>query len=297
MGNLNLDMYAQFGTGDRNPARIITDGILRWLVDENTGALKPQSGQAASGFLRTARVDFMEDATSTQMQALVPIPAGSIIQEMSYQNRAAWVSANLITGSGWTLGTGWAESPDEVFTHTPGNTAALTHSGAIVAGRAYIVTVTNASGTDGNVTVSLGGVSFVIDGNDAPNTLTRILVAVDTTGFAITPTSLYDGVIEEVSVYFGATLAVGDTADPNGYMVAQLLDGNSVEFSGCITDGAYTNGDGGLIGPTSNNFGWNYVAGSNIIATITNPVPSATAGRTTVVVYYTVPESIPVVSS
>jgi len=156
---------------------------------------------AKVGTLQTARVDFVEDATSVSHTASVPLPAGSVIQDIYIYSRANW-------------------------------------------------------------------------GDDA------------------------------------VTMDIGDTADPNGYLAAFPMDDAEVAapqvgswlsntFNAAEAYGAYclAAADRPLVGPTSNNFGWNYVAGSNLIITINVTTPSATTGRTTVVVYYTVPVSIPIVST
>lgn len=156
---------------------------------------------ATVGTLQTARVDFVEDATSVSHTASVPIPAGSVIQGIFVLPRVAWGDAS-------------------------------------------------------------------------------------------------------------AALDVGDTADPNGYVAAGLLSYIDAELFATwdVTDfkddgvgklGAYylAPDDPTIIGPSVNNFGWNYVAGSNLIITVNVATPSATTGRTTVVVYYSVPANMPIVSA
>lgn len=145
-----------------------------------------------TGFVRTARVDFVEDATSVSYTASVPIPAGAVIQDIVVNKRAGWVAS--------------------------------------------------------------------------------------------------------------AVLTIGDTADPDGYMAtSDFLQDAGVEPLSLLESGSDIDGRGAyfsvpesglsLVGPTVNNFGFNYVAGSNLIVAIAVATPSATTGRTTVVVYYTVPAS------
>jgi hypothetical protein len=104
-----------------------------------------------------------------------------------------------------------------------------------------------------------------------------------------------------------ATLKVGDTADDDGYfigvnlkatdlVVGEVLDSQHSTLWGG-KEGAYLVAASGRRGPTSSNFGQSYVAGSNIVGTVTVVGPSSTAGRTDLVVEYSIPTTVaPVVS-
>lgn len=94
-----------------------------------------------------------------------------------------------------------------------------------------------------------------------------------------------------------AVLDVGDTADPNGYFASvnlkatDLLAGEVLSVAGSTANwggrnGAYLVASTGQRGPTSSNFGTRYIAGSNIIATVTVTTPSVTTGRTYLTVFY-----------
>lgn len=95
-----------------------------------------------------------------------------------------------------------------------------------------------------------------------------------------------------------ASLDVGDTADPNGYFAAanlnatDLLVGEQLRLSNSTLwggkNGAYLVAATGQRGAATGNFGGKYVAGSNIIATVTVSSPSGTAGRTYITVWYSV---------
>lgn len=104
-----------------------------------------------------------------------------------------------------------------------------------------------------------------------------------------------------------ATLIVGDTADDNGFfdavnlkatdlVVGEMLETNNDALWGG-KNGAYLVAATGRRGPTSSNFGMSYVAGSNITGKVTVVDPSSTAGRTDLVVIYSVPTTVaPVVA-
>lgn len=99
-----------------------------------------------------------------------------------------------------------------------------------------------------------------------------------------------------------AVLKVGDTADDDGYftgvnlkatdlLVGEVLDTTSSTLWGG-KEGAYLVAATGQRGPTANNFGSYYAAGSNIVATVTVTSPSVTTGRTVLVVSYSTGDSV-----
>lgn len=98
-----------------------------------------------------------------------------------------------------------------------------------------------------------------------------------------------------------AALIVGDTADPDGYFASTDLKATDLlvgeMFSAVESslwggkEGAYLVAATGRRGPTSSNFGLYYVAGSNIIFSVTK-VGAGTDGRTYVSVTYSIGETI-----
>lgn len=99
-----------------------------------------------------------------------------------------------------------------------------------------------------------------------------------------------------------ATMTVGDTADDDGYFTGvnlkatdllvgeQLRIGSSVLWGG--KEGVYLVAATGRRGPVASNFGGKYVAGSNILITVTTTAPAATAGRTYATVTYSQPDVV-----
>jgi hypothetical protein len=104
-----------------------------------------------------------------------------------------------------------------------------------------------------------------------------------------------------------ATMKVGDTADDDGYftgvdlkatdlLVGEVLDTSpSTSWGG--KEGAYLVAATGRRGPVTTNFGKYYAAGSNITGIITVGTPATTAGRTQMLVTYSIGEVIPAVVS
>lgn len=111
--------------------------------------------------------------------------------------------------------------------------------------------------------------------------------------------TLLDAQVSGGVLWVGGTVSLdmGDTADPNGYFAAvnlkanDLLPGEVLSIAGSTNNwggkqGAYLNATTGQRGPVTGNFGTRYIAGSNIVATVTVTTPSGTAGRTYLTVFY-----------
>lgn len=104
-----------------------------------------------------------------------------------------------------------------------------------------------------------------------------------------------------------AVMKVGDTADDDGYftgidlkatdlLVGEVLDTSpSTSWGG--KEGAYLVAATGRRGPTSNNFAKYYAAGSNIVGVVTVGTPATTAGRTFMVVSYSIGEVVAAVAA
>lgn len=104
-----------------------------------------------------------------------------------------------------------------------------------------------------------------------------------------------------------ATMIVGDTADPDGYftttdlkatdlLVGEVLDSAEPSNWGGV-NGAYLVAATGRRGPTTNNFGMYYAAGSNIIGVVTVGTPATTVGRTLMTVNYSVGQALSAVAT
>lgn len=99
-----------------------------------------------------------------------------------------------------------------------------------------------------------------------------------------------------------ATMKVGDTADDDGYFVGidlkatDLLVGEVLDTTPSTSwggkEGAYLVAASGRRGPTASNFAKYYAAGSTITGVVTVGTPATTAGRTFMVVTYSMPQVI-----
>jgi len=110
---------------------------------------------------------------------------------------------NLLSSSGWTS-TGWTGSYNS-FTHTTGNTTALSNTFAAVSARVYSLLITITGRTAGTVTAAFGGGTT----GAISVTTTTLITASGTGNLVITPTSDFDGTVS-ISLKAKLTLTAGN---------------------------------------------------------------------------------------
>jgi len=98
----------------------------------------------------------------------------------------------LLSSTGWTS-TNWTGSWSAGWTHTVGNTTALTNTAPAVSGNYYTVTITSVSHTAGSFTVSFGGVTSSTYSTSGVYTWSFLAVSAGT--LSITPTTDFNGVV------------------------------------------------------------------------------------------------------
>ena len=98
----------------------------------------------------------------------------------------------LLSSTGWTS-TNWTGSWAAGWTHTAGNTTALTNTAAAVSGNYYTVTITSVAQTAGSFTVSFGGVTSSTYSTSGAYSWSFQAVSAGT--LSITPTSDFNGTI------------------------------------------------------------------------------------------------------
>lgn len=106
------------------------------------------------------------------------------------------VNGDMSSSTGWTLGAGWAISGG-LLTHTPGNTATASQNTTLVSGYIYIVTYEVSGRTAGSVIVSVGSDD---DSSRSTNATFSYSATASTNGFTITPTTDFDGSIDNLSI-------------------------------------------------------------------------------------------------
>lgn len=153
------------------------------------------------------------------------------------------VTNGTFTGNatGWTLGSGWSYSSNNVI-HATGSTADLSQNVSAVAGEVYLVTITVGTGTGtvnrtGTYTVNLGGTQFGkyddTKGTGAyfPTTYNYIGKAVSTADLIITPDTDFNGTVDTISVKKitdGDIEAVG-TVQAGGITVPSLVSCDTID--------------------------------------------------------------------
>jgi hypothetical protein len=174
------------------PTHVFDGGALGSLAMRDTGSVDGLSWLAAApGVLACAGAGqapaFTVSPTLTNATTAVTL-GSSLVSNGDF-------AANL---TGWT-GTNWAWSgsaPALGAKHTTGSTAALTQAGAVVvAGTHYRLTFAINGRNAGTVTPSVGGAIFAAT-SSATNTLNFYATA--TTALAFTPSTDFDGAIDDV---------------------------------------------------------------------------------------------------
>jgi hypothetical protein len=152
-------------------------------------------------------------------------PKGQV-KYVSRPNRAAiqkYLDAqglNEITSStGWTS-TDWTGAYN-AFTHTTGNTTALSNTLAAVALQVYTLTITITGRTAGTVTATFGGATT----GAISVTTTKTFTASTTGALVITPTSTFDGTVAvSVAVEIAAALILATVPSYAGGGVVPTVD-------------------------------------------------------------------------
>jgi hypothetical protein len=122
-------------------------------------------------------------------------------------------NGNFSSFTGWS-GTNWAQSANKAL-HTAGSTSSLVETITLVAPTKYLVTYTVSGRTVGDVTAEFQGTSTVSGTNRSTNgTFQDILTAVTgNTAIAITPSSDFDGSIDNVSCLAAAIPGISFQGD------------------------------------------------------------------------------------
>ncbi len=181
-------------------------------------------------------------------------PGPSLFQNPLTVRSSASVEREISVTS---VGTGWSHVIGSTYVHSGSETdpIGVTVSYGVTPGQTYLVTIVTTSGTTGSISVSLGGGSFQIDGDDGADTFTGSIIAADVSQMVVTPTSNYDGSIDfaECSVVLlptngrivfdvpwadanaGAQFVLQPLADNEGNALLTLGDGVRLSVAGAFT--------------------------------------------------------------
>lgn len=169
-----------------------------------------ESGPDGALDLFPANVDSLAGADLTSGNELLP--------EGNFAGVGSWTALdpNFITATDWQLFNGTA-------LHKTGSVVPLTHAVALTPGATYIVRATIADRTAGSVTLDLGGTSVAAESTNGTKIWEIVAGATDVITF--TPTSTFNGSIDNVSVFLVTDNWVERTSSPEATALAVDLAG------------------------------------------------------------------------
>lgn len=180
-------------------------------------------------------------ATVNSAGATTLATTGNPIALQAANTGVATQGSNLITNgsfandlSGWTdSGATWSWSSGAAL-HTAGSVSTLSQGITVTSGLTYQVEVTISGRTAGSVSVSVGSASVVFFGSSTISTVSfkKSVVAADTgtVSFAVTPSSSFDGKIDDVSckqVTLGSAYPVLTTKDGSAATRLEIRHGTT----------------------------------------------------------------------
>jgi hypothetical protein len=133
------------------------------------------------------------------------VPIAPVLANVgSQQTDMAPLGTELTGSSGWTQ-TNWTGTYSTGFTHTPGNTSAMSYPAVVNATNYYEVFFQITAGTAGSVSATLGGQQIInsVDSSTKFSAISQYVSgpqALTTAGIIFTPTTDFNGTISNVSV-------------------------------------------------------------------------------------------------
>jgi hypothetical protein len=221
-----LGLYKYRGT-EAAPTTIVTGdslGMIMFGGYDGVNLLEMASIKAgSSGTIAATRVpSYLSFSTATDALPSVLTEriridnAGILNQKSNTALESAPLGAELLSASNWTS-TGWTGSWGIGWTHTVGNTTALSNTLVAVTNSLYQVTYTVTGRTAGTFTIAFGGASITTlsaTGAWGPK-------ATSTGSLSITPTTDFDGTIvisiKQITGVYNAIYAIQDNLGNNTY--------------------------------------------------------------------------------
>ena len=200
------------------------DTLYAKLVGLTAGYIpyKSASGELANSPIYTNGTNVSIGTTSTSAQ---------LTQQSTTALESAPLGPELLSSSGWTT-TGWTGDWVNGFTHTTGNTNALTNTLSAVNGNLYQITYTVTGRTAGSFTITFGGVtspSISSTGAWGPK-------AISTGSLSITPTTDFNGTIiisiKQITGIYNPTYVILNSAGGNALEIRSTSNALSNIFIG-----------------------------------------------------------------
>lgn len=200
-----------------------------------------------------------------------------------------WI--NTTNGRVWVATSGvWVAQTTNQALASPSITGTVTGGATF---QSPVITAPSGSGSSG-LLITKSGLLTELTGDGTYSVTIPVPAGALIHSIRVTPQALWTAATS-------AALLVGDTADPDGYFVSTNLKATDLlvgEVFDTISstlwggkEGAYLVAASGRRGPTTDNFGPYYAAGSNIVFAATK-AGAGTAGRTYCSVTYSIGEAI-----
>jgi len=146
----------------------------------------------------------------------------TLTQKSTLANQSATLGAELLSASNRTA-TDWTGDYATGFTHTTGNTTALTNTLAAVTNNLYQITFTVSGGTTGTFTITFGGQTSGSYGSSSA----WGVKATSTGTLSITPGSAFDKTIiisiKQITAPYNATYVIQDNTGANSFEIRNSL--------------------------------------------------------------------------
>ena len=163
-------------------------------------------------------------------------PAATVAtQDIKSLRDVATLGSELVTNggflggvAGWTLGANWAYGANNVV-HTAGAVEALSQNISVVSGTVYVVSFTQSAATAGSLTIAIGAVSVDWAYWQSIKSVTITAGATGALSLSITPSTDYDGTLDDISVkaIVAYTLPTARLLNVDGSVGAEIRSGGS----------------------------------------------------------------------
>lgn len=188
------------------------------------------------------------------------------------QSSTAVLGAELVSDTGWTLGSGWSGDAQNGFTHTSGTEALACDMGVSTKGKCYQISFKSSEAmTDSNLYVRIGGSPLfnLYFEEHADGTISVGVLATENGNLEFVPATLYKGTITGVSVFevIGTFTPIKQLLDSSGNVSSEIYatpeDQNNLYIG---TNAGHTNTTGnrnvavGANALRSNLSGWRNIA-------------------------------------
>ena len=197
----------------------------------STLGVKIGTGNPAEALDVTGNIKASGTITVPTLTASTTVTAPVITQQSTSAYESAPLGSELLSSSNWTS-TDWTGDFASGFTHTTGNTTALTNTLAAVTNNLYQITYTVTNRTAGTFSITFGGVTT--SGLSATGAV--VIKATSTGTLSIAPTADFNGTIvisiKQITSTYNPTYVIKDNAGNNTFEIRSSLASLNNTFIG-----------------------------------------------------------------